>query len=956
MSTQQSQFFKVSSGSRWLANQAASSASMIEKMIREELRRGDFSNMHERVARVEELVNEHDLETARGRDLLLLAALLLEGGGETRAAYRIAGKLLADKERLERSFLASLRRFRARLALNRGDTKEARAEITLTERVVMETARGLGEITETIDHEDLSNVTAATWLMSAEVSLAEKQVDQALQDLANARSCMTSSGCRTSDESAVFELLSALACVSLNDVGGAAALAHLYNSHVIMRSESSVEALTSGRIAAAAGDMTRTSGISETEALRWRGYGPEPDVVQRYLREGGSVSVTPMTGHKLPLPHELIAALDQSLVDVSVKAVVVQHSTKVSSADPLPMSFLFEYFSLEEVTGMFDYNLKTGHLTVDWSRCEALLLREAIDVGAISEFAMCCKRGTIYLNDGSYVDAVLDSSEEVLRNMSATDVIFELFRISTAGLPGAGARQFQGGPEAMRVPEVINLRPNRFNLDLTKRLDHMRCGKSDVDVDADEFDLDAAFASWESLAPSAQKVVDERADDREEVTVSLGGALSTLLPVLSCEDVVSLGLSVIECLASIGLGESRIEIVSNESGEILRECGLSSKLCDIWGTYSVGRLSLVLGLAKKTSVDSPETLEVIMKAAAQRLKTLPGSKLTGKIDVSGFIAEDPAMQSVLSQLREIAPLDGCESAQKMTHVILLGERGTGKELLARLIHDWSRRSSETFQVVNLGAIAHQLAPAEIFGSKKGSFTGSVGDRIGYIQKAEGGTLFLDELDEASDTTQALLKRVVQFSTYNVVGCPDESLCNVRFVGATNRGLDEDGCIKPDLKDRFWIVRIPPLRERRADIPALAQYFASRHNYRVPEPVLAYLTDLQWPGNVRQLETVVERVCAVVKSADEVNLAAFEHAVRESGANPVVFDCGNEFSPLGVGETLKDRQDAQDRWHISYALRLTNWHKTEAAQLLGMRRQTMHQRMKALGMTDKPRTT
>ena len=157
--------------------------------------------------------------------------------------------------------------------------------------------------------------------------------------------------------------------------------------------------------------------------------------------------------------------------------------------------------------------------------------------------------------------------------MCATDVIFELFRISTAGLPGAGARQFQGGPEAMRVPEVINLRPNRFNLDLTKRLDHMRCGKSDVDVDADEFDFDAAFASWESLAPSGQKVVDETADDRDEVTVSLGGALPTLLPVLSCEDVVSLELSVIECLASIGLGESRIEIVSSESGEILRECG-----------------------------------------------------------------------------------------------------------------------------------------------------------------------------------------------------------------------------------------------------------------------------------------------------------------------------------------------------------------------------------------------
>ncbi len=303
------------------------------------------------------------------------------------------------------------------------------------------------------------------------------------------------------DESASFELLSALACVSLNDVGGAAALAHLYNSHVILRSESSVEALTSARISAAAGDMAHTTGISEAEALRWRGYGPEPDVVQHYLREGSSVPAVPvaaMVEHKLPLPHELIAALDQSLIDVNVNDAVVQHSTEVSNPDLLPMSFLFEYFRLEEVTGMFDYNLKTGHLTVDWSRCDSSLLREAIDVGAISEFVLRCKRGTIYLNGGSYVDAVLDSSEDQLRNMSATDVIFELFRISTACLPGVGARQFQGGPEAKRLPEVINLRPNKFNLDLTRRLDDMRCGKRAVEVEADELDFDAAFASWES--------------------------------------------------------------------------------------------------------------------------------------------------------------------------------------------------------------------------------------------------------------------------------------------------------------------------------------------------------------------------------------------------------------------------------------------------------------------------
>src|SRR5687768_310608 len=151
--------------------------------------------------------------------------------------------------------------------------------------------------------------------------------------------------------------------------------------------------------------------------------------------------------------------------------------------------------------------------------------------------------------------------------MAPSDVIFELFRISTAGLPGAGARQFEGGPEAVRVPEIINLRPNKFNLDLTKRLDHMRCGTSDGDLGADELDLDEAFANWESPAGSAKVIGETQKRDQQLVDVSVGKELSSLLPVLACEDVVSLELSVIECLASMGLSQSRIEIFSRESGE-----------------------------------------------------------------------------------------------------------------------------------------------------------------------------------------------------------------------------------------------------------------------------------------------------------------------------------------------------------------------------------------------------
>jgi hypothetical protein len=113
--------------------------------------------------------------------------------------------------------------------------------------------------------------------------------------------------------------------------------------------------------------MAHTTGISETEALRWRGYGPEPNVVQHYLREGGLVPAAVMVEDKLPLPHELIAALDQSLVDVNFNAAVVQHSTEVSNPDLLPMSFLFEYFRLEEVTGMFDYKMTTGSTKSTWA-------------------------------------------------------------------------------------------------------------------------------------------------------------------------------------------------------------------------------------------------------------------------------------------------------------------------------------------------------------------------------------------------------------------------------------------------------------------------------------------------------------------------------------------------------------------------------------------------------------
>src|SRR5215216_3944179 len=316
---------------------------------------------------------------------------------------------------------------------------------------------------------------------------------------------------------------------------------------------------------------------------------------------------------------------------------------------------------------MFDYNLKTGHLVVDWSDCNEGLLSNAVAAGAISELALRCKSGTIYLNKGSYVDAVLDSEDLDLMQMSVQEVIFEIFRISTAGLPGAGARQFNGGAEVARIPERVNLRPNQFNLDLTKRLDHMRSGCTEDQLADEEVDLDLAFANWQTAVTVQETVPDGIVGGRVEVPAL--GMTKLLLGILEAADVVSLQLRIIECLGALGLSGVRIEIELANCGEKFRECGLSAEVCDVWETYSAGPLLMIVSFRKGVEVSCREEIDVVMKAAIGRLRSLPGQRIVGVVDSPGFVAADPVTQELLSTLRDLALLDGVSgSKQTLKHL------------------------------------------------------------------------------------------------------------------------------------------------------------------------------------------------------------------------------------------------------------------------------------------------
>jgi formate hydrogenlyase transcriptional activator len=229
---------------------------------------------------------------------------------------------------------------------------------------------------------------------------------------------------------------------------------------------------------------------------------------------------------------------------------------------------------------------------------------------------------------------------------------------------------------------------------------------------------------------------------------------------------------------------------------------------------------------------------------------------------SRYVAESPAMKAVLERVRLAAPSD--------TTVLVRGETGTGKEGLARMVHDLSPRFGAPFVVVNLGAIPDTLIESELFGHEKGAFTGAARRRAGKFEQAEGGTIFLDEVGDAPPSVQVRLLRVLQQKEIQRVGGAEDVKVNVRVVAATNRDLEQmvkDGTFRSDLYYRLAVfpVVLPPLRERREDIRPLATYFLARQSMvmhrkppRVPEPVWAALERHPWPGNVRELENLIER--------------------------------------------------------------------------------------------------
>ncbi len=302
-----------------------------------------------------------------------------------------------------------------------------------------------------------------------------------------------------------------------------------------------------------------------------------------------------------------------------------------------------------------------------------------------------------------------------------------------------------------------------------------------------------------------------------------------------------------------------------------------------------------------------------------------------------------AIHQLLAQVRQVAP--------SRIPVLILGETGTGKELVARAIHEQSPRRGQGFVPLNCGALPDTLLESELFGHRRGAFTGAERDRPGLFEEADGGTLFLDEIAEMSPALQVKLLRVLESQEVRAVGDTQTRQVDVRLVSATNRDLEaavEEGRFRRDLFYRINTVaiEIPPLRRRRVDIPFLAQHFAEEfgvaHARRITlaEDFIAALARCDFPGNVRELRNAVERAIAL---ADPEGPVTSRHLVSASGEALGL--------PLPREGTLGERLAQLEAELIREALERCDWNRTRAAASLGLSRQGLRYKMRRLGLAD-----
>lgn len=383
----------------------------------------------------------------------------------------------------------------------------------------------------------------------------------------------------------------------------------------------------------------------------------------------------------------------------------------------------------------------------------------------------------------------------------------------------------------------------------------------------------------------------------------------------------------------------------------LRQMKIDSQVVVISGHGNIESAVKAIKMGAFDFVEKPLSLEktvlVVRNALRQRRLEAENRALRARVDRAGkMIGDSFVMRQLREQVAMAAPTNG--------RVLIFGDNGTGKELVARTIHAMSRRRNQPFVEVNCAAIPEELIESELFGHVKGAFTGAVADRKGKFEAASGGTIFLDEIGDMSIKTQAKVLRVLQEQVTEPVGSTSRVQVDVRVLAATNKDLLAEiraGRFREDLYFRLNVIPIyvPPLRERAEDIPLLAEHFVAdfaleygRSAKTLDGGALARLQSYRWPGNVRELRNVIERV-VIMAPGDVITERDLAFLSADSLADKALEDATAPSVPLYTA------RDQFEREYILRELAHQQGNISKTAEVLGVERSNLYRKMRAFGI-------
>jgi two-component system nitrogen regulation response regulator GlnG len=407
------------------------------------------------------------------------------------------------------------------------------------------------------------------------------------------------------------------------------------------------------------------------------------------------------------------------------------------------------------------------------------------------------------------------------------------------------------------------------------------------------------------------------------------------------------GLELLDRVKALGSDVAVVIITAQNTFENAVEAMKRGALDYLVKPFGVAEVKALVGKAQRARALEREMHDLRREVSR---RTVPGDRLVGK---------SPALLEIFKSVGRVAARD--------VSVLITGESGTGKELVARAIHAASRRADGPFVAVNTAAIPRELLESELFGHERGAFTGAVESRIGRFRQASGGTLFLDEIGDMPLDLQAKLLRVLQDREVTPVGGRRPEPVDARIVAATHRDLDAavaEGSFREDLLYRLRVVplHLPPLRERRDDIPALAEHFVGRYAEELgsgvralAEETLRRLLAHDWPGNVRELENAIKR--ALVLASGEVLLPEdFDFLVERPGRPAPGADLralvereARRAMEVGDASVYRSVLEQVERPLIETALARTGGNQIRAASLLGINRNTLRKKIAELGI-------